>query len=146
MGVVYKARDMILDRPVAIKMILENLGEDSEAMARFLTDAQSAAALEHPGIITVYDIHAERPMFIVMEFVEGKSLKDLFKGRKCPMSHFLNLAVKVCEPITFAHRTQVVHRDIKPDNIKVTKNGGMKIADFSLSRKGEGGGATQTAR
>ncbi len=143
MGVVYKARDKILGRPVAIKMILEDVEKIPEAMSRFVTEAQSAAALEHPGIITIYDIHADAPMFIVMEFVEGKSLNDLLKGRKCPMSHFSNIALKICEPIAFAHKAHVVHRDIKPDNIMVTKNGGVKIADFGLSRKGEGSGTTQ---
>lgn len=146
MGVVYRGRDKILDRPVAIKMILGDLGQDSEALARFITEAQSAAALEHPGIITVYDIRAEEPMFIVMEFVEGKSLNDLLAGRKCPISHFKQLAIRMCEPLAFAHRAEVVHRDIKPDNIMVTKSGGVKIADFGLSRKGVGSGATQVGQ
>ncbi|MBT3350173.1 MAG: protein kinase [Nitrospinaceae bacterium] len=146
MGVVYRGRDKILDRPVAIKMILGDLGQDSEALARFITEAQSAAALEHPGIITVYDIRAEEPMFIVMEFVEGKSLNDLLGGRKCPMSHFKQLAIRMCEPLAFAHRAEVVHRDIKPDNIMVTKSGGVKIADFGLSRKGGGSGETQVGQ
>jgi predicted Ser/Thr protein kinase len=146
MGVVYRGRDKILDRQVAIKMILGDLGGDSEALTRFVTEAQSAAALEHPGIITVYDIRAEEPMFIVMEFVEGKSLNDLLGGRKCPMSHFTPLAIRMCEPLAFAHRADVVHRDIKPDNIMVTKSGGVKIADFGLSRKGGGSGMTQVGQ
>ena len=146
MGVVYKARDKILDCPVAIKMILGDLGEDSEALERFITEAQSAAALEHPGIITIYDIRTEEPMFIVMEFVEGKDLGDVLGGKICPLPLFKKLAVRFCEPLALAHQAEVIHRDIKPDNIMVTKNGGVKIADFGLSRKGGGSGMTQVGQ
>ncbi|MEK6712440.1 MAG: protein kinase, partial [Nitrospinota bacterium] len=146
MGVVYKARDKILDRQVAIKMILGDLGKDPEALGRFITEAQSAAALEHPGIITIYDIRTEDPIYIVMEFVDGKSLGDLVGGRKLPVAQFVKLAIRVCEPMAFAHQAQVVHRDIKPDNIMVTKNGGVKVADFGLARKGGGSGMTQVGQ
>ena len=146
MGVVYKARDKILDRQVAIKMILGDLGKDPEALGRFITEAQSAAALEHPGIITIYDIRTDDPMFIVMEFVDGKSLGDLVAGRKLPVAQFTKLAVRICEPLAFAHQAQVIHRDLKPDNIMVTKNGGVKVADFALARKGGGSGMTQVGQ
>lgn len=146
MGVVYKARDKILDRQVAIKMILGDLGKDPEALGRFITEAQSAAALEHPGIITIYDIRTDDPMFIVMEFVDGKSLGDLVGGRKLPVAQFTKLAARICEPLAFAHQAQVIHRDLKPDNIMVTKNGGVKVADFGLARKGGGSGMTQVGQ
>ncbi|MEE9276430.1 MAG: protein kinase [bacterium] len=146
MGVVYKGRDKILDRQVAIKMILGDIGDDPEALGRFITEAQSAAALEHPGIITIYDIRTEEPMFIVMEFVEGQDVGDLLGGRKLPLDQFLKLAVLVCEPLALAHKAEVIHRDIKPDNIMVTKDGGIKIADFGLSRKGGGSGMTQVGQ
>jgi len=146
MGVVYKARDKILDRQVAIKMILGDLGKDPEALGRFITEAQSAAALEHPGIITIYDIRTDDPMFIVMEFVDGKSLGGLVAGRKLPVAQFAKLAIRICEPLAFAHQAQVIHRDLKPDNIMVTKNGGVKVADFGLARKGGGSGMTQVGQ
>lgn len=133
MGSVYKVFDLILKRPVALKVIREELRRDEEAVQRFLREAQSASQLQHPGITTIYDIIVGDNLTIVMEFVDGQNLRSLLKKGRFSSELTLKLALKICDPLIYAHSHGIVHRDIKPDNIMIPKAGGVKIADFGLA-------------
>jgi serine/threonine protein kinase len=138
MGSVYKAHDPFLDRMVAIKVMVEEADVGTEARQRFLREAQSAARLNHPNIITVYELGEDRGQtFIVMELLEGEPLSRVItRIPPLPFRRKLDLMRQICDGLAFAHRRGVVHRDIKPANIFVLQNGHVKILDFGIARVG----------
>jgi len=135
MGVVYKAQDTKLKRTVALKFLPQELLCDSESKARFIHEAQAASALNHPNITTIHEIdEAEGECFISMEYIEGRSIKELIKADRLSMEEILKIALQVCEALTAAHEKEIVHRDIKSDNIMLTPRGQVKIMDFGLAK------------
>jgi eukaryotic-like serine/threonine-protein kinase len=136
MGEVYKARDPLIGRSVALKTITTSLIGDAELLERFYREARSAGALEHPNIVTIYELGKEGDVpFIAMEFLEGESLEKII-DRNAPLSLLekVGYLVPVCRALDYAHRRGVVHRDIKPGNIMLTKDGKIKVVDFGIAR------------
>ena len=136
MGTVWKAHDPILDRLVALKVISSEVDVTDELKARFYREAQACAKLNHPNVIVVYDLgEDDGRLFIVMEFLEGEELKHLITQRKhVQLEEKLQLMIQVCDGLHYAHQKGIVHRDIKPGNIFVLRNGKVKILDFGIAR------------
>jgi tetratricopeptide (TPR) repeat protein/predicted Ser/Thr protein kinase len=146
MGVVYKAVDTRLDRAVALKFLPAHLLCDATARARFEHEARSASALNHPNITTIYEIDEDGGQcFIAMEFVEGQALREVFKDRVLTMDEVLDIALQIGRGLHAAHKKDVVHRDIKPDNIMVTDDNMVKIMDFGLAKLRGATRVTKTA-
>jgi len=135
MGVVYKAQDTKLDRIVALKFLPKHLLCDSEAKVRFEHEAKAASALNHTNITTIHEIdEVEGECFICMEYVEGKSIKELIKEKTSSIEEILKITIQIAEGLNAAHRKGIVHRDIKSDNIMLTEEGLVKIMDFGLAK------------
>ena len=135
MGVVYRARDTRLGRPVALKFLSEELTKDPARRERFLREARAACAVNHPAIAQVYDVdEVEDGVFMAMELVEGKTVRALIKGRELDLLGALEIGAQVAAGLTKAHEAGIVHRDIKPENVVVTPDGHAKILDFGLAK------------
>jgi eukaryotic-like serine/threonine-protein kinase len=136
MGAVYKARDPLIDRLVALKTITGGPSAQTNLLDRFYQEARSAGALQHPNIVTIYELgHEKNTPFIAMEYLEGESLDRIIEQRPVlPLSVKLGYIVRVCDALAYAHQHNVVHRDVKPANIMVTKEGVVKVVDFGIAR------------
>jgi serine/threonine-protein kinase len=146
MAVVYKAKDILLHRNVAIKVLSESLSNDQEFVRRFDREAQAAASLSHPNIVNVYDVGQDGYIhYIVMELVEGQTLKQMILERgTLSTAEAGDIAAQICDGLQHAHDNQIVHRDIKPHNILIGTNGRAKVTDFGIARAASSSTITQT--
>ena len=136
MATVYKAQDTILKRYVAVKVLREEFTTDEEFIKRFNTEAQSAASLTHPNIVSIYDVGTENNIYyIVMELIQGKTLKEIIdEDGVLPWKWALNVATQIASALEVAHKNNIVHRDIKPHNIIITEDGVAKVTDFGIAK------------
>src|SRR6266498_1207970 len=135
MGEVYRARDARLGREVAVKVLPADLSTDQDRVRRFEQEARSASALDHPNIITIYDIgSADSTLYIAMELVEGRTLRELSTSGALPARKVLSIAPQIAEGLAKAHAAGIIHRDLKPENVMVSKDGFVKILDFGLAK------------
>ncbi|MBI3299451.1 MAG: protein kinase [Elusimicrobia bacterium] len=135
MGVVYRAVDPLFSRDVAVKVLADRFRDEPEVLARFQREGEAMLRLvQHPSIVRVFEVGVGRDVYIAMEFVEGKSLRDVLREKgKLPLADVLRYGGEIAEALAFAHSQGIVHRDIKPDNVLVAKNGATKLTDFGLA-------------
>lgn len=144
-GAVYRALDTKLDRTVALKVLPSQIAGDDSALKRFRREARLASALDHPSICVVHDlVEINGTHFIVMQFVEGKNIRQLLNGRPLKLSSALKIAIQVCDALATAHQAGIIHRDIKAHNIIVTRQGAAKVLDFGLAKTMDGDTREQT--
>ena len=135
MGEVYLARDTRLERDVALKLLPAELARDADRLRRFELEARSASALNHPAIVAIYDLgRAESQPYISMEFVQGRTLRQLLYAGSIPLRRVLQLAAPIADGLAKAHEAGIVHRDLKPENLMVSDDGFAKILDFGTGR------------
>jgi serine/threonine-protein kinase len=145
MGVIYRAHDTRLQRAVALKVLRHDRPLDREQRRRLLTEARAASALDHPNILTVYDIlnwHGND--VIVMEFVHGRTLRRMLASGPLPVADALDYSVQICTAVAVAHEAGVVHRNLKPGNIMVGEHGKVKVLDFGLAKRAAWSGSCDT--
>jgi serine/threonine-protein kinase len=145
MGVVYRARDQSLGRVVALKMLSAELAAEDELLKRFQREAEAVGRLNHPNIVTVYDLgDAEGHLYMAMELLEGDDLRDLIeRATPIPLAERSRILIEICKGLGYAHTKGVIHRDIKPANIHVTTSGRVKLLDFGLARVATRSGITR---
>jgi predicted Ser/Thr protein kinase/dipeptidyl aminopeptidase/acylaminoacyl peptidase len=135
MGEVYRARDTRLGREVAVKVLSAEFSADTDRRTRFEQEARAASALNHPNIVTIYEIGgSDSTIYIAMELVEGKTLREVLQGTPLPVRRLLDLAFQMADGLAKAHAAGIVHRDMKPDNVMVSRDGSVKILDFGLAK------------
>ena len=136
MGVVYKARDTLLDRFVALKFLPAQFTQDKDRRERFITEAKAASALDHPNICTIYEIDEtdDGQLYICMAFYGGQTLKDKIKDKRLKIKDAVSYAIQLAQGLQRAHEERIIHRDIKPANIMITDRGEIKILDFGLAK------------
>lgn len=146
MALVYKARDILLNRNVAIKVLRQQFVNDEEFIRRFRREAQSAASLSHSNIVSVYDVGQEDEIhYIVMEYIEGQNLNEIIKERApLQIEEAVRVASQIADALDHAHHNQIIHRDIKPHNILIGRNGRVKVTDFGIARAATSSTITQT--
>src|SRR5881397_1171786 len=135
MGEAYRARDPKINRDVAIKVLPADFSQDSERLRRFEQEAQAAGALNHPNILSIYDVdtHDGSP-YVVSELLEGETLREQLNGIALPVRKAIDYALQIASGLAAAHAKGIVHRDLKPENLFVTKDGRVKILDFGLAK------------
>lgn len=136
MAIVYKARDLVLNRPVAVKVLRSQFGTDEDFVNRFRREAQAVASLSHPNVVGVYDVGQDGDThYMVMEYIEGCTLKEVIIQRGAlPVEEAVRIAGQICDALDHAHQNKIIHRDIKPHNIMIGKNGRVKVTDFGIAR------------
>ncbi|MDO7905244.1 Stk1 family PASTA domain-containing Ser/Thr kinase [Paenibacillus sp. JX-17] len=146
MALVYKAHDVLLNRNVAVKVLRQQFVHDEEFIRRFRREAQSAASLSHPNVVSIYDVGQEDEIhYIVMECVEGQNLNEIIKERApLQVDEAVRIAMQICDALEHAHHHQIIHRDIKPHNILIGRNGRVKVTDFGIARAVTSTTITQT--
>ncbi|THF73239.1 Stk1 family PASTA domain-containing Ser/Thr kinase [Cohnella fermenti] len=146
MALVYKARDNLLNRLVAVKVLRQQFMHDEDFVRRFRREAQSAAALSHPNIVSIYDVGQEQDThYIIMEFVDGYNLNEIIRDRApLQVEEAVRIAAQISDALDHAHHNQIIHRDIKPHNILIGKNGRVKVTDFGIARAVTTSTITQT--
>lgn len=146
MAVVYKAQDRLLNRYVAVKVLRQQYVHDEEFIQRFRREAQSAASLSHPNVVSIYDVGQQGEVhYIVMEYVEGTTLNALIKERApLPVEEAVHIASQICDALDHAHTNGIIHRDIKPHNILIGRNGRVKVTDFGIAKAADSSQLTQT--
>lgn len=151
MAYVYKAKCRLLNRYVAIKILRDEFINDEEFTKKFRHESQAAASLSHPNIVNIYDVGVDKKdghdiQYIVMEYIEGKTLKDLIREKgKFTVNETLNYSIQIAEALEHAHKNHIVHRDIKPHNIMVTEDGRVKVTDFGIARAATTSTVTNTS-
>lgn len=146
MALVYKGHDLLLNRKVAVKVLRQQYVHDEEFIRRFRREAQAAASLSHPNVVSIYDVGQEEDVhYIVMEYIEGTTLNDLIK-EKAPLQveDAVHYASQIADALDHAHHNEIIHRDIKPHNILIGKNGRVKVTDFGIARAATSSTITQT--
>ncbi|UQZ36342.1 serine/threonine protein kinase [Paenibacillus sp. PK3_47] len=146
MALVYRAHDILLNRNVAIKVLRNQFVHDEEFIRRFRREAQSAASLSHPNVVSIYDVGQEEDIhYIVMEYIEGHNLNEIIKERApLQVDEAVRIASQICDALDHAHQNQIIHRDIKPHNILIGRNGRVKVTDFGIARAVTSTTITQT--
>src|SRR5947209_1529676 len=135
MGEVYLAEDTQLNRTVALKILPAALASDRQRMLRFIQEAKAASSLNHPNILTVYEIgHTDSTHFIATEFIKGETLRQHLKSARVKLSEALNIAIQIADALAAAHDAGIIHPDIKPENIMVRRDGYVKVLDFGLAK------------
>src|SRR4051812_36788748 len=136
MGEVYLAEDTTLKRPVALKRVGPHLRNDWSNVQRLLKEAERASALNHPGVASIYDVIQERgEVLLVMEYIEGISLRQRLREGRLEIAQVIDLAIRVCDALQAAHDKSIIHGDIKPENMMLTPNGSLKLLDFGVARR-----------
>lgn len=138
MGIVYRAKDPFLDRMVAIKIMTISYADHPDLLERFYREAKATAHLQHPNIVTVFELgEQDGSPYMVMQYLEGVSLESAFQSQKLPLLQKIDIIIETCNGLSYAHQRGIVHRDIKPGNIMVLKDGSVKIVDFGIARIGD---------